>query len=157
MMGIRMIGMLTTHGTMLHGKMVIPKPMGMTMTQQMTMITMRMNNFPGMTLKMQVKLTSRSLEWLLWMLMIHLISSSMKASRLNMEEAVTLFARTEGILLDPVYTGKAAAGLVDLVRKGEFPEGSNVAFLHTGGAPSLYHYLPLDEDVSGIAGAGTQE
>ena len=73
-----------------------------------------------------------------------------------MEEAVTLFARTEGILLDPVYTGKAAAGLVDLVRKGEFPEGSNVAFLHTGGAPSLYHYLPLDEDVSGIAGAGTQ-
>lgn len=63
----------------------------------------------------------------------------------GMEEAVTLFARTEGILLDPVYTGKTAAGLIDMVRRGEFPEGSNVVFLHTGGAPSLYHYLPLQE------------
>lgn len=62
----------------------------------------------------------------------------------GMEEAVTLFARLEGILLDPVYTGKAAAGLIDLVRRGEFREGSNVLFLHTGGAPSLYHYQPLD-------------
>ena len=72
----------------------------------------------------------------------------------GMEEAVTLFARTEGILLDPVYTGKTAAGLIDLVRRGEFPEGSNVVFLHTGGAPSLYHYLPIRNDVPGIAGAG---
>lgn len=63
----------------------------------------------------------------------------------GMEEAVTLFARTEGILLDPVYSGKAAAGLIDLVRKGYFPSGSNVLFLHTGGAPSLYHYQPLSE------------
>lgn len=72
----------------------------------------------------------------------------------GMEEAVTLFARLEGILLDPVYTGKAAAGLIDLVRQGYFPEGSNVLFLHTGGAPSLYHYLPLNEQVPGVAGAG---
>ncbi|CAJ1967396.1 unnamed protein product [Cylindrotheca closterium] len=61
----------------------------------------------------------------------------------GMEEAVTMFARLEGILLDPVYTGKAAAGLIDLVRQGAFPEGSNVVFLHTGGAPSLYHYQPI--------------
>jgi D-cysteine desulfhydrase len=75
----------------------------------------------------------------------------------EMEEAVTLFARLEGILLDPVYTGKAAAGLIGLVRQGYFPEGSNVLFLHTGGAPSLYHYQPMAPDVKGIAGAGKQE
>ena len=75
----------------------------------------------------------------------------------EMEEAVTMFARLEGILLDPVYTGKAAAGFVDLVRKGEFEEGSNVLFLHTGGAPSLYHYQPIDEDVAGVAGAGKKK
>ena len=63
----------------------------------------------------------------------------------GMKEAVTLFAREEGILLDPVYTGKAAAGLIDLVRTGFFPDGSNVMFLHTGGAPSLYHYQPMQE------------
>jgi D-cysteine desulfhydrase len=70
----------------------------------------------------------------------------------GMEEAVTMFARKEGILLDPVYTGKAAAGLVDLVRSGYFEPGSNVLFLHTGGAPSLYHYKPIDNSVS-IAGS----
>ena len=58
----------------------------------------------------------------------------------SMIEAVTLFARLEGILLDPVYTGKAAAGLIDLVRKGHFEEDSNVLFLHTGGSPALYAY-----------------
>jgi D-cysteine desulfhydrase len=62
----------------------------------------------------------------------------------GMQEAVSLFARTENILLDPVYSGKAAAGLIDLVRTGTyFPKGSHVLFLHTGGAPSLYHYQPL--------------
>lgn len=58
-----------------------------------------------------------------------------------MIEAVRLFAKTEAILLDPVYTGKAAAGLIDLVRKGAFAKGSNVLFLHTGGSPALYAYL----------------
>lgn len=58
----------------------------------------------------------------------------------GMIEAVKLFARTEAILLDPVYTGKVAAGLIDLVRKGHFPKGSNVLFLHTGGSPALYAY-----------------
>lgn len=59
----------------------------------------------------------------------------------SMVEAVTLLAQTEAILLDPVYSGKAMAGLVDLVRKGHFPKGSNVLFLHTGGSPALYAYL----------------
>ena len=59
----------------------------------------------------------------------------------GMVEAVKLFAKTEGILLDPVYTGKAAAGLIDLVRSGVFAKGSNVLFLHTGGSPALYAYM----------------
>lgn len=59
----------------------------------------------------------------------------------SMVEAVNLFARTEGVLLDPVYSGKAAAGLIDLVRKGAFGKGTNVLFLHTGGSPALYAYL----------------
>jgi len=71
----------------------------------------------------------------------------------GMKEAVTLFARTEGILLDPVYTGKVAAGLIDLVRKGHFSPGSNILFLHTGGAPSLYHYQPIDPAIK-VSGSG---
>ncbi|MDO9583382.1 MAG: D-cysteine desulfhydrase [Desulfomicrobium sp.] len=59
----------------------------------------------------------------------------------GMVEAVNLFAKTEGVLLDPVYSGKAAAGLIDLVRKGTFSKGANVLFLHTGGSPALYAYL----------------
>jgi D-cysteine desulfhydrase len=59
----------------------------------------------------------------------------------SMVEAVKLFARTEAILLDPVYSGKAAAGLIDLVRKGHFTGGANVLFLHTGGSPALYAYM----------------
>jgi len=60
----------------------------------------------------------------------------------GMVEAVKLFAKCEGILLDPVYSGKAAAGLIDLIREGNvFPAGSNVLFLHTGGSPALYAYL----------------
>ncbi len=58
----------------------------------------------------------------------------------EMAEAVRLFARTEGILLDPVYTGKAAAGLLDLIASGHFKKGQKVLFLHTGGAPGLYAY-----------------
>jgi D-cysteine desulfhydrase len=58
-----------------------------------------------------------------------------------MVEAVKLFAKTEAILLDPVYSGKAAAGLIDLVRKNHFPKGANVLFLHTGGSPALYAYM----------------
>ncbi len=58
----------------------------------------------------------------------------------EMAEAVRIFARVEGILLDPVYTGKAAAGLLDLIHKGHFKQGEKVLFLHTGGSPGLYAY-----------------
>jgi len=54
--------------------------------------------------------------------------------------AIRLVAGTEGILLDPVYTGKAMAGLIDLVGKGYFERGSNVVFLHSGGTPALFPY-----------------
>ncbi len=57
-----------------------------------------------------------------------------------MVEAVKMLARTEGILLDTVYTGKAFAGLVDMVRAGRWTRDQSLVFLHTGGAPSLYHY-----------------
>jgi D-cysteine desulfhydrase len=53
-------------------------------------------------------------------------------------EAVRLFARTEGLLLDPVYTGRAAAGLIDLIRKGFFKRAETVLFWHTGGQPALF-------------------
>jgi D-cysteine desulfhydrase family pyridoxal phosphate-dependent enzyme len=52
--------------------------------------------------------------------------------------AIRLFAHTEGLLLDPVYTGRAAAGLIDLVRKGFFKRGEMVLFWHTGGTPALF-------------------
>ena len=55
-------------------------------------------------------------------------------------EAVTLLARQEGILLDPVYTGKAMAGMIDHVRRGVIDPGETVLFLHTGGAPALFAY-----------------
>ena len=59
----------------------------------------------------------------------------------SMLEAVTLLARTEGILLDPVYSGKAMAGMIDFVRKGKFAKGSNLLFLHTGGSAVLFAYM----------------
>ncbi len=58
----------------------------------------------------------------------------------EMIEAVRLFARLEGVLLDPVYTGKAAAGLIGLIRRRHFRPDSKVLFVHTGGAPSLFAY-----------------
>lgn len=58
----------------------------------------------------------------------------------NMVEAVGIAARTEALLLDPVYTGKAMAGMIDLVRKGYFGKGETVVFLHTGGSPALFAY-----------------
>ena len=54
------------------------------------------------------------------------------------KDAILLAARTEGLILDPVYTGKAMAGLIDLVRKGEFTEEDVVVLLHTGGTPGLF-------------------
>jgi len=60
-----------------------------------------------------------------------------------MYEAVMLTARLEGLLLDPVYTGKAMAGLIDLIRQGVFRAGQRVLFWHTGGAAGLFAYEPL--------------
>lgn len=53
-------------------------------------------------------------------------------------EAVKLFAKYEGLLLDPVYTGRAAAGMIDLIRKGFFRKEETVLFWHTGGQPALF-------------------
>ena len=53
-------------------------------------------------------------------------------------EAVQLFAKYEGLLLDPVYTGRAAAGLIDLIRQGFFNPDERVLFWHTGGTPALF-------------------
>jgi len=53
-------------------------------------------------------------------------------------EAISLFAKYEGLLLDPVYTGRAAAGLIDLIRKGFFKKDETVLFWHTGGQPALF-------------------
>jgi L-cysteate sulfo-lyase len=53
-------------------------------------------------------------------------------------EAVKLFAKLEGLLLDPVYTGRAAAGMIDLIRKGFFKNDETVLFWHTGGQPALF-------------------
>jgi D-cysteine desulfhydrase family pyridoxal phosphate-dependent enzyme len=54
------------------------------------------------------------------------------------QEALRLFARHEGLLLDPVYTARSAAGLIDLIRQGFFKPGESVLFWHTGGAPALF-------------------
>jgi L-cysteate sulfo-lyase len=55
-------------------------------------------------------------------------------------DAIRLMAREEGILLDPVYTGRAFGGLLDLIRRGAFEPGRNILFWHTGGAPALFAY-----------------
>ena len=58
----------------------------------------------------------------------------------DMKEATKLLAKKEGILLDPVYSGKAFAGLIDLIKKKKFAKKDNVLFIHTGGAVSLSAY-----------------
>src|SRR5690606_2682256 len=62
-----------------------------------------------------------------------------------MIEAIKLAAQTDAILLDPVYSGKGMAGLIDLIRSGHFKKGENVVFIHTGGAVGLYAYRHLFE------------
>ncbi len=58
-------------------------------------------------------------------------------------EAVRLFARTEGIVLDPVYTGKAAAGMIAHIREGRFSKDDVIVFVHTGGAPAVFTWNRL--------------
>ncbi|MBI1793898.1 MAG: D-cysteine desulfhydrase family protein [Chloroflexi bacterium] len=67
-------------------------------------------------------------------------------------EAVRLFAKYEGLLLDPVYTGRAAAGLIDLVRRGFFKKDETILFWHTGGQPALF----ADKYSNDIAGQAKQ-
>ncbi len=62
-----------------------------------------------------------------------------------MGEAVRMLAQEEGILLDPVYSGKAMAGMIDLIRKGVLPKRETIVFLHTGGAVGLFGYTPFLE------------
>ena len=58
----------------------------------------------------------------------------------SMREAVSMLAQLEGLLFDPVYSGKGLAGMIDLIRKGEFKAGQNIVFLHTGGSAALWGY-----------------
>ncbi|MEX6631937.1 D-cysteine desulfhydrase family protein [Hyphococcus lacteus] len=60
-------------------------------------------------------------------------------------DAMRLLAKTEGILLDPVYTGKAMAGFLALLKDGELANGRDIVFLHTGGAPAFFAYPELLE------------
>jgi D-cysteine desulfhydrase len=55
-------------------------------------------------------------------------------------EAIELFAHTEGLLVDPVYTGRAAAGMIDLIRRGVIGRDETILFWHTGGQPALWAY-----------------
>lgn len=59
------------------------------------------------------------------------------------DEAVRLFARTEGIILDPIYTGKAAAGMIAHIREGRFKSDDVVVFVHTGGTPAIFTWNEL--------------
>ncbi|MFN2348386.1 MAG: D-cysteine desulfhydrase [Thioalkalivibrio sp.] len=68
----------------------------------------------------------------------------------SMVDAVNLLARTEAILLDPVYSGKGMAGLIDLVRQGQFAQMKNIVFLHTGGSAALFGY----PDIYGLTDTG---
>lgn len=69
-----------------------------------------------------------------------------------MLEALQLLAQYEGLLLDPVYTGKTMSGLIDLVRRGRFAPTDNVLFWHTGGTPALFAYEALLSNT--LAGEG---
>jgi 1-aminocyclopropane-1-carboxylate deaminase len=55
-------------------------------------------------------------------------------------EAIRLCARQEGMLTDPVYEGKSMHGMIEMVRGGEFPQGSKVLYAHLGGVPALNAY-----------------
>ena len=55
-------------------------------------------------------------------------------------EGLSLIAQNEGIMIDPVYTGKAMVGLIDLIRNGYFQKDDTVVFLHTGGTPALFAF-----------------
>jgi len=57
-----------------------------------------------------------------------------------MNDAILMLARLEGLLFDPVYSGKGLAGMIDLIRQGYFKGQENIVFIHTGGAAGLFAY-----------------
>jgi len=61
----------------------------------------------------------------------------------SMNEAVLMLARLEGLLFDPVYSGKALAGMIDYVRQGRFSKDDRIVFLHTGGSAGLFAYADI--------------
>ena len=65
----------------------------------------------------------------------------------HVAEAILMMARLEGAVLDPVYTGKVFAGLIDLCRRHIIPSGERVVFWHTSGAPGLFAYQNIWEDL----------
>ena len=58
----------------------------------------------------------------------------------GMNEAILMLARLEGLLFDPVYSGKGLAGMIDLIRNSHFDAADNIVFLHTGGSAALFAY-----------------
>jgi D-cysteine desulfhydrase len=69
----------------------------------------------------------------------------------EMVEAVRLVARTEGIVLDPVYSGKAMAGLMDLIRQGQIDRETRILLLPTGGTPALFAYANAFAESAGFS------
>ena len=70
----------------------------------------------------------------------------------EVREAVYQMARSEAIILDPCYTGKAFAGILDMVREGKIAKGAKVIFLHTGGVPGIYtkhHRMEFEKELLG--------
>ena len=65
-----------------------------------------------------------------------------------MVEAVKMLAQVEGLLFDPVYTGKGLSGMIDWIRRGQFTKEDSVIFLHTGGSAALFGY-PETFDLQG--------
>ena len=61
----------------------------------------------------------------------------------GMNDAVLMLARLEGILFDPVYSGKGLAGMIDLIGKGFFAHAKKIVFIHTGGSAGLFGYSDL--------------
>jgi L-cysteate sulfo-lyase len=64
-------------------------------------------------------------------------------------DVIRLFARAEGILVDPAYTGPALVGLIELIRQGKFNRDANVVFIHTGGVAALFGYVDFFADAEG--------
>lgn len=56
------------------------------------------------------------------------------------KQAIRMCARLEGMITDPVYEGKSMQGMIDLIQKGLFPEGSRILYAHLGGAPAINGY-----------------